>query len=284
MNLISNVGCISIIPRISCQTYNCANADYFRPHMSSNLPASVTVVTVVYNGAAVVERTMRSVSEQSWPHVHHLVIDGASKDDTLEIVHRFARPQLKVVSEKDKGIYDAMNKGISQADGDYIVFMNAGDEFYSNDVLEKLLSRNDHADFYYGNTMVVDDHGKELGDRRLHPPTNLSWKSLKFGMCVSHQSILVKRKMAVDYDLKFKISADIDWTIRVLKNAKTIVNSEMYVSKFLRGGVSSSRRREGLKERFQIMIKHYGLFSTIVNHAYITFRFIVHLFTKRNLT
>ncbi len=257
---------------------------YFRQQMSASHPASITVITVVYNAAATVERTMVSVHDQTWPHVMHLVIDGASNDDTLNIVHRYARHALKVKSEKDYGIYDAMNKGVSLATGDYIIFMNAGDEFYSNNVLEKMLEDDIDADIYYGNTMVVDDAGNELGDRRLHPPKALNWRSLRFGMCVSHQSILVKRSICVDYDLTYKISADIDWTIRVLKNAETVVNSNLYVAKFLRGGISSSRRKEGLKERFLIMTTHYGLFPTIINHIYITFRFVVHLFTKRSLT
>lgn len=257
---------------------------YFRQQMSSSHLASITVITVVYNAAAVVERTMVSVRDQTWPNVMHLVIDGASKDGTLDIVHRYTRHTLTVMSEKDHGIYHAMNKGIAMATDDYVIFMNAGDEFYSNNVLEKMLADAVDADLYYGNTMVVDDEGVELGDRRLHPPKVLNWKSLRFGMCVSHQSLLVKRSICVDYDLTYKISADIDWTIRVLKNAKTVVNTNLYVSKFLKGGVSSSRRKEGLKERFWIMTMHYGLFPTIINHVYITFRFVVHLFTMKSLT
>ncbi|MBX7050671.1 MAG: glycosyltransferase [Flavobacteriales bacterium] len=243
----------------------------------------VSIITVVYNASAVIDRTMRSVAAQTWPEIEHIIIDGVSKDDTLEKVAQYLHPNLHVFSEPDKGIYDAMNKGIRRATGDYIIFMNAGDEFYSPDVLQKILSMPE-GDFYYGNTMVVDDHGKELGERRLHPPKNLNWKSLQFGMCVSHQSILVKRSICVSYDLNYKISGDIDWTIRVLKNAKNVIDSGIFVSKFLEGGVSTSKRKQGLKERFAILSHHYGIVRTIFNHMFILLRFIWHKLTRNNMT
>lgn len=243
----------------------------------------VSVITVVYNASAVIDRTMRSVVAQTWPNLEHIIIDGASKDDTLNKVRTFQHHRLHVYSEPDKGIYDAMNKGIERSKGEYLIFMNAGDEFYANDVLEKMLLEPGH-DFYFGNTMVVNDTGRELGERRLHPPKNLNWKSLRFGMCVSHQSILVSKMVCVPYDLKYRISGDIDWTIRVLKNSKRVCDSGIFVSKFLEGGVSSSRRKQGLKERFIILSDHYGLVPTIMNHIYILFRFVWHKITRQSMT
>ena len=239
---------------------------------------------MVYNAAGLVERTMKSVASQSWTNLQHVVVDGASGDDTLRVVEKFSRPALKVFSEKDKGIYDAMNKGLDLAEGDYVLFLNAGDELFSATTIEDIMRSESGADVYYGNTAVVDNNGLVLGDRRLSPPEYLDWKSLRHGMLVSHQSMLVRSSIAVKYDLQYRISSDIDWTIRVLKNARKVVNTHIYISKFLEGGVSTSQRKRGLKERFSIMKKHYGIASTLWDHGFIAMRFVRHLFTKKNFT
>lgn len=249
----------------------------------SNTP-KVSIITVVYNAEALIERTLKSILQQTHTNIECVIVDGLSTDGTTARVATFNDPRITVYSERDKGIYDAMNKGQQWATGEYIMFINAGDELYDNSTISMLLSTAIDADVYYGNTAVVNEAGEILGERRLSPPDNLNWRSLRYGMCVSHQSIMARRSIAPQYDLDFKISADIDWTIRLLKNAKQVVNCHQYVSKFLEGGVSTSRRKQGLKERFQIMIKHYGLVSTIMSHIYICFRFVGHLFTKRNMT
>jgi glycosyltransferase involved in cell wall biosynthesis len=244
----------------------------------------ITVITVVYNAASLIERTLKSVKAQTYPNIEHLIVDGLSKDQTLSEVEKYARPMLCVISEKDNGIYDAMNKGQALANGEFILFLNAGDEFYGNDVLENMLKAGFESDVYYGNTMVVDEEGIELGTRRLQPPVRLTWQSLQMGMCVSHQSLLVRKSICVSYDLQYKISADIDWTIRVLKSTKKVVNTKIIVSKFLLGGVSTSRRKQGLNERLAIMVHHYGWFRTAVNHGLIALRFVWHRITRKSMT
>lgn len=249
----------------------------------NNLP-QVSIITVVYNAESLVERTMQSVREQSWPNLQHIVVDGHSTDSTLEVVRKFERPALKVVSEKDRGIYDAMNKGLHLASGDYVLFLNAGDEFYASTSIEDALKVSENADFYFGNTAVVDVNGYVLGDRRLAPPKELTWKSFKMGMCVSHQSMIVRRALCEDYDLQYRISADIDWTIRVLKKAKKVVYTNTYVAKFLAGGVSSTRQKDGLKERYQILSKYYGAVPNFLSHAAIAMRFVWHKLTRKSMT
>jgi glycosyltransferase involved in cell wall biosynthesis len=244
----------------------------------------VTVITVVFNAGQLVARTMESVASQSWPHIEHLVIDGMSTDNTLEVVSKYNRPALKVFSDRDQGIYDAMNKGLDLATGDYVVFMNAGDEFYGPLVIERALNDFPQADFYYGNTAVVDADGNVLGNRRLTPPEKLNWKSLQFGMCVSHQSMIVRRSKCVKFDLQYKISADIDWTIRTLQQCETIVNLHDHVSRFLVGGISAKRRKASWFERYRIMSRHYGPVQTFFNHIWILIRFIWHKLTRRSMT
>lgn len=245
---------------------------------------TITVITVVYNGESLIERTMRSVQEQSWPHIEHLLIDGKSTDRTLKVVDQFPNLALRIISEKDNGIYDAMNKGIQLASGDYLIFLNAGDEFYSSDTIKSVFSNHAHADFYYGNTAIVNERGEIVGDRRLTPPETMNWRSLQYGMCVSHQSIFVRREICLSYDLNYRISADVDWTIRMLKLSRSIINTHGYIARFLIGGVSTVKRKSALMERFRIMSTHYGVVRTTINHVYISLRFVKDYFTRSDIT
>lgn len=243
----------------------------------------ISIVTVVYNAHTLIERTIKSVLSQTYLNIEYIVIDGASSDGTLELAKKYQHQIALILSGKDNGIYDAMNKGLSYATGDYVLFLNAGDELYSSDTISSVVLLGD-ADVYYGNTAVVNEQGLLLGDRRLSPPEQLDWESLKFGMCVSHQSFIAKRSLCEKYNLKYTVSADIDWVIQVLKKSNKIVNTKNYISKFLAGGTSNKRRKLALAERFSIMTHHYGFFQTVFNHIYILLRFPFHKISKKSMT
>jgi glycosyltransferase involved in cell wall biosynthesis len=244
----------------------------------------ITIITVVYNGASLIEATIKSVLEQNYAAIEYIVIDGQSKDNTLEVINKYSNRITKIVSEKDSGIYDAMNKGLKLATGDYVLFLNAGDLLFDTTTISSVFASAIEADIYYGNTAVIDLNGKILGDRRLLPPDSLNWKSLKYGMCVSHQSFIPKRLLCDFYSLEYKISSDIDWVIKALKEAKSVVNTHTYISKFLEGGTSNNRRKLALKERFLIMVKHYGLISALWSHFVILLRYPIHRITKKSMT
>lgn len=244
----------------------------------------ISVITVVYNAAALLESTIKSVLAQTYSNIEYILIDGGSIDGTMEIIKKYHKQIALTLSEKDNGIYDAMNKGLKKASGDFVLFLNAGDELFSNDTIEKIFSGSEDADVYYGNTAIVNKSGIVVGDRRLSPPEKLNWKSLRFGMCVSHQSFIARRLLCDFYNTDYKVSADIDWVINVLKQSEKTVNTRLYISKFLEGGVSNKRRKEALLERFKIMVKHYGFFQTIFNHFIILFRYPVHKLTKKSMT
>lgn len=244
----------------------------------------ISIITVTYNAQAYVLRTMQSVFVQDMPGIEYIIMDGKSKDDTMGIVNEYRDKVSIVISEPDKGIYDAMNKALAIATGKYVLFLNAGDELYDNHTLSRIFATAVDADVYYGNTSVMNESGEDLGDRRLSPPDHLTWKSLQYGMCVSHQSFIARRVLCGSYDPRYRISADIDWTIRVLKKSARIVNVHGYVSRFLTGGASAVRRRQGLKERWQILVRHYGLLKTVINHLYIAFRFVWHRISRKSMT
>jgi len=229
----------------------------------------ISIITVVYNNAKYIEKTISSIINQTYDHIEFIIVDGGSTDGTLDIIRKYENKIGKWISEPDNGLYDAMNKGLQMATGDFVWFINSGDEIYSESTLENVLSGMDERDdILYGGTMMIDENGNEKGERRLTPPESLTWISLRRGMLVSHQSILVRRGIAPQFNMKYKISADIDWVIRSLKNASRIRNTNEYLSRFMEGGVSRKKLRQGLWERFIILSKYYGILPTLFRHLF----------------
>ncbi len=227
--------------------------------------AKISIITVVRNDEKHIEQTIRSVLDQTFTDYEYLVIDGASTDGTLDIIKKY-EDRLTWISEPDKGIYDAMNKGLRMARGEYVLFLNSGDSFFDGKVLEKVFSSAPDADVYYGDTVIVDESGQILGSRRLRPPGTLDWRSFRKGMLVSHQAFIPKRALCPEYDLRYKYSADFDWTIKVLKKARKTVNTGIVIVKYLDGGVTKKHLKESLKERFRIMAHYYGFVPTVIRH------------------
>lgn len=243
------------------------------------LQPTFSIITVTFNAASCLEGTIQSVLEQTYPHVEYIVVDGASKDATLQIIKQYQDRISRWVSEPDKGLYDAMNKGIRLATGDYLCFLNAGDKLYDSQTLQhmadSLQGRSELPDVLYGNTALVDEKGTFLRMRRLQPPATLTWKSFKEGMLVCHQAFFAKRSKAVEYDLSYRFSADQDWCIRIMKQSDVLHNTHQTLIRYLAEGMSTKNRRASLKERFNIMVKHYGWFSTICYHIWFVFRAVI---------
>jgi glycosyltransferase involved in cell wall biosynthesis len=239
---------------------------------------TVSIITVCYNAERYIEETILSVLEQSYPFIEYIIIDGASKDRTLEIIAGFKDRIARVVSERDEGLYDAMNKGLGLATGEYVFFLNADDKLYAADTLQTAMSRCKEPDVVYGEALLIDDAGKPLGlrsEKTPHKtPGQLTWRSLRYGMTVSHQAFIVRRSLAVSYDLHYRICADIDWMIRCLKHCKTTCNTGLVISNFRVGGTSTRQRKQGWKERYQILKRHYGFWANLVNHGYIVLRYL----------
>ena len=239
---------------------------------------SFTIITCTYNASKYIDRTLESVRGQSYPHIEHFIIDGVSKDDTVKKAQAYAydsRYPVIVKSEPDNGLYDAMNKGIQLAKGDYIIFLNAGDVFHAEDTLtcvaEKLKGK-ELPGVIYGDTDIVDEKGIFIRKRRLSPPEVLSWESFKEGMLVCHQAFYARTDIAkqVPYNLDYKYSADVDWCIRIMKEAEKqgleIKGTKNTISQFYTGGATTQHHTESLIERFKVMTDHYGLCSTVWHH------------------
>lgn len=240
-----------------------------------------TIITVTYNAAKVLEETIQSILSQSYKNVEYIIVDGQSKDGTLQITDKYRRWIHCLISEPDKGLYDAMNKGIQLATGDYLCFLNAGDKFHEANTLQHIvhsLKENELPDVIYGETAIVDHNGKFLHMRRLSAPENLNWKSFKKGMLVCHQAFFAKRELAVQepYFLRYRFSADFDWCIRIMKKARLLHNTHLTLIDYLNEGMTTRNHKASLKERFRIMVKHYGWISTTLHHVW----FVIRLFYK----
>ncbi len=240
---------------------------------SARVNPLVSIVTVVFNGKEFLERTILSVIRQDYTDIEYIVIDGASSDGTLGIIRQYEKNITYWVSEKDRGIYDAMNKGIKASNGDYLWFLNAGDEIYGPDTVRKIVSGRGSPDVYYGETMLVDASGNELGTRsemsRNKLPETLSWKDMARGMVVCHQSFIVKRSIVPFYDLSYPHTSDIDWVIKCLKKAHDIVNTRLVLSRYLVGGYSKKNHLKAMVDRYAVYKKHFGFIANIINHAVI---------------
>jgi glycosyltransferase involved in cell wall biosynthesis len=239
----------------------------------------ITFITVVYNGVGELEPTIKSILAQTEKRFEYFIIDGGSSDGTTDIIRKYESQITGWQSEPDKGLYDAMNKGMNLGTGNYLWFMNAGDLVYDENTLKKISiqlqktmdderwTMEKTPDVMYGETEIIDEAGKPLGQRRLKAPEKLNWKSLQWGMVVCHQSFIVKREKCEAYDLRYRFAADVDWMIRVLKKSDYVHNTGITLCKFKSGGLTYKNIRHGLKERFRIMVKNFGLVTTLFNHG-----------------
>ena len=237
-----------------------------------------SVITVCYNAEATLEDTIQSVISQTYHHVEYIIVDGASKDRTMDIVNRYRDRIAVVVSEPDKGLYDAMNKGIRLATGDYLCFLNAGDSFHEDDTLQQMV-HSIHTlqlpDVLYGETELVDHEGHFLRMRRLQAPEHLTWKSFRQGMLVCHQAFFPRRNLVMPYDLRYRFSADFDWCIKIMKKSKVLHNTHLTLIDYLAEGMTTRNHQASLRERFRIMARHYGWASTVAHHAWFALRLLL---------
>jgi glycosyltransferase involved in cell wall biosynthesis len=218
--------------------------------------------------------------KQDYPNIEHLIIDGASTDDTLKIVDDYITlsnaaengHQIQVSSEPDKGLRSMT--------GVYVCFLNAGDFLPTPDTASKIAEAVNAQcpAVLYGDTDIVDGDGRFLHHRRLSPPENLTWKSFRQGMLVCHQAFYARTDFAIatPYDMQYRYSADVDWCIRVMKAAAkenvTMLNLHMVVANYTQEGQTTLHHRESLWERYRVMEHHYGRVQTFLLHCWFAVR------------
>lgn len=210
----------------------------------------ISVVTIVYNDVTHIESTLKNVIGQTlFDKIEYIVVDGASDDGTSEIITRYQHQLARYICEPDTGIYNAMNKGIDVATGDYVIFINSGDKFSSNDTIEELirLIGREVPDVAYGHYREVSDNKP---NSKIIPCRNSN--KIWYGPVASHQSTLYRlehlRNNGLRYDETYKIAADYKLTAQAIKKAQNILKTDICISDFDISGVSSKNQDLGLKE------------------------------------
>lgn len=184
----------------------------------------VSIITATYNSASTIRDTLESVNAQTYPNIEHIIVDGNSKDNTLELVKQYGKRVTKIISEPDKGIYDAMNKGIKPATGDVIGILNSDDFFTSNDVISAIVFafENNDIDAVYGDVHYVNPENLNKCIR-YYSSAVFKPSLFKFGIMPAHPSFYVKRSCYEKYglySLDYKIASDFDLLIRFLYTHK----------------------------------------------------------------
>jgi len=246
-----------------------------------------SIITVTYNAARTLPATLESVASQTCGLFEHIIQDGASDDGTLQIAQAGALKQTRIYSTADEGIYDAMNRALAEACGDYVIFLNAGDRFHDKDTLQKLadaIMDNDYPGIVYGQTDIVDADGNRLAERHLRAPETLTLQSFAEGMVVCHQAFVALRRIVSTYSRKYRFSADYEWCIRCLQHSHRNVYVPAVIIDYLNEGVTTANRRRSLMERFNIMCMYYGTLPTVMRHIGFLGRFIRRRKLERSLT
>lgn len=236
--------------------YSCVNDG------ESRLQPLISIITVVCNANETINDTIQSVVNQSYKNIEYIVVDGGSKDGTIDIIQRYENKLSNWVSEKDSGIYDAMNKGIALAHGNWVIFLNSGDSFANDDVLERVVSENrDHSvQIIYGNTRVKDTNNS------LRPPKSIH-KRFFFYETLCHQSVFFKREVFEKYgyfDLKYKIIADREWLLRATMQNIRYSYVDLDICIWDAAGYSSDNISLYVKENIDLRMSYFSLVERLI--------------------
>ncbi len=219
--------------------------------------SKVTIITICYNAEKAIERTILSVLNQKYDNIEYIIIDGASKDSTMEIVDRYRDKIKKIISEPDKGIYNAMNKGLKMATGEWINFMNAGDEFYDENVLRSLFANKTYQDstkVLYGKVMLCGEHECHEGEI-----FDLSLMTRFMPFC--HQSSFV-RNNDLQFNEKYRVGADYEMFYKIyMENGPSVFSycDRIIASYECEEGVSIVNLKQCRKEWLDIRSGHKDL-------------------------
>jgi len=251
--------------------------------ITNNYPL-ITIITVVYNGEKYLEETIKSVINQTYPNVEYIIIDGGSTDGTLDIIKKYEDKIDYWVSEKDEGIYDAMNKGIDVAsDNSYLLFLNAGDTFCDNNILKKVTENlKEDTKIIYGSAKIFNENNSFLTDLK---PLNFTKSNLnRFSTrVVCHQSIFVHKSIICKYNLNYRLKAELNWFYDIEKlilDKKQIVKLDFAISNYLLGGEGDINFIENNFERIKVTYYQNNIFNFIMIIPFFIIPFIFRLKRK----
>lgn len=214
----------------------------------------VSIITVVYNGAKTIEQTILSVLGQTYKNIEYIIIDGQSTDDTQKIIEKYTDFISVYISEKDNGIYDAMNKGIQKATGEIIGIINS-DDWYDRNAIENIVHffEKGEADLVYGKICQIYSDGQ----KRIIPRVPL--ETIWYQMAIPHPSVFIKKKIYESFglfNLNYELSADYDLLLRFYTKRVRFDFLDTVIAYFRTGGRSTLYRRKGFEEHAEISMKY----------------------------
>ena len=226
----------------------------------------VSIITVTLNSGPALESTILSIISQTYRNYEFIIIDGGSRDETLELIEKYRASVSVLVSEPDKGLYDAMNKGIGLATGEYLNFLNAGDVYLSPDTLGTVFSYGQPpGDFVYGDMIIVESDRSHSRLQRAMPFTKK--RLIKFGTgVVCHQAVFVKREIAPEYNIKYRYKAELNWYFDLLNDSRdlTITYLPQPLIKYLLGGVGQRNFWANQWEWMKVVKDRFGIPALIL--------------------
>lgn len=219
----------------------------------------VSVITVTYNASTSLEETMLSVFDQNYSHIEYIIIDGGSIDGTVDIISKYANKLSYWVSEPDKGVYDAMNKALKIATGDFLIFMGADDLFYANDVIQNVVNQiSDMYAVYYGSVLF-----KGIGTKHLGKFNKIKWATTN----ISHQAIFYPRIIykTHSYDTQYKIYADYAYNLNLLKEKVDFVYVDEIITLYNMTGMSADTLDETFQKDYRnLLFESVGILAYYV--------------------
>lgn len=224
--------------------------------MENNHPC-VTIISVTLNNSDALETTIKSIINQTYPNIEYIIIDGGSSDNTSSIIQKFTNKISLYVSEADKGIYDAMNKGVQLSTGEWVIFMNAGDSFNNKNVINNIFKSPRHqTDIVYGNHKIIYEDRFE-GTHSAGEIHNL-WK----GMIFSHQAVFIRQKLLKKhiFSLSEPIGADFKMILEAYLDGATFKKENIVISKVLNKGLSDKERIQSILSHWRTTKKHINTF------------------------
>lgn len=228
----------------------------------------ISIVTVVYNAEDTIEKTIKSVNNQTYKNIEYIVIDGFSKDKTWDIVIKNKKKINKCVQVKDSGIYDAMNQSLKYCSGEYVYFLNSGDTFYDNnviyDIVKELCEDNKLPEMIYGGIIhknpIPGVYSQKVKNR------SFSIKELSEGKTINHQALMIKKQTIEElngFNILYKLSADFDMECKIFKSSYyRIKYINRIVIKFYGGG-ASSKLWNVYFEKIRIIKNHFGIYKSL---------------------
>jgi glycosyltransferase involved in cell wall biosynthesis len=229
---------------------------YFKKHTREK--PLITIVTVVYNGHKYLEETILSVINQKYNNIEFIIIDGESTDNTIDIIHRYEHAIDYWISEKDEGVYDAMNKASNLAKGEWISYMNCGDSFCNNEVIKKIKFN------HFSRYVIIHGNSKVFSGNRKLIKVQRSFKMNKFNLSIfatgvaCHQAVFYSKKINFNYPKKYKLKGELYSYFEYLKHGKAI-RLDLNICNFFLGGMGSREKRKNNKEKWAVLKDQVGI-------------------------